>query len=200
MPDDDLLQNALGAARWAYEREEETARLYHNRAQLVLTVVSAFLGVGMLRLGTVGEGGEFLTPSAALLLAVLLVVFLVSSMIAALFALAGPPSLGGRRGTHLSGRLVLSPEQLEDLAAGRREPAFVAILAQSADALRELAAGNEVRRREIQTALSWFMLALFSATLAVAVYSFEYVEFRVREEAASPTPQEVVRVPPSEER
>lgn len=199
MPDDDLLQDALGAARWAYEREEEMARLYHNRAQLVLTVVSAFLGVGMLRLGTVGEGGDFLTPRAALLLAILLVVFLVSSMIAALFALAGRPSLRGRRDAHLSGRLVLSPEHLGDVAAGRREPAFGAILAQSADALRDLAAGNEARRLEIQTALSWFMLALFAATLAVAVYSFEYVQFRVREEAASTPPQEVVREPPSDE-
>lgn len=199
MADDDLLQDALGAVRWAYEREEETARLYHNRAQLVLTVVSAFLGVGVLRLGTVGERGELLTPNAALLLAILLVVFLVSSMVAALFALAGSPSLRARRGPHVAGKLVLSPEHLDDVAAGRREPAFVAILAQSADALRELSGDNEVRRREIQTALSWFMLALLSAALAVAVYFFGYVEFRVREQISSDAPREVVRMLPSHE-
>lgn len=200
MADDDLLQDALGAVRWAYEREEETARLYHNRAHLVLTVVSAFLGVGVLRLGTIGEGGELLSPNGRLLLAILLVVFLVCSMIAALFALAGAPSLRARRRTHISGRLVLSPEHLDDLAAGRSEPAFVAILAQSADALRELSAGNEVRRREIQTGLSWFILALLCAALAVAVYSFGSVDLRFREEAVSSAPQGAVRIQRAHER
>jgi hypothetical protein len=196
VPDDKQLQDALQAVRWAYEREEEVARLHHNRAQLVLTVVSAFLGIGVLRLGVVGEGGDVLTPGGAVLLAVLLVAFLLASMIAALYALAGPP-ISRRRRTQRSLKLVLSPEHLAELATGEREAAFAAVLLQSADALRETAADNELRSRDIQSGLSWFMLALLAAALAVTVHFFAAVELRMLSEAVS-LPREVVRTLPSQ--
>ncbi|HEX6201347.1 MAG TPA: hypothetical protein VF100_00005, partial [Thermoanaerobaculia bacterium] len=106
MADEDPLKDALQVARWAYERQEEIARLHHSRAHLVVTVVSAFLGIGILRVAAVGESGEVASAAGAVLLALLLVAFLVSSMLAALYALAGPPGSPWRRRTARASGLV----------------------------------------------------------------------------------------------
>jgi hypothetical protein len=198
--DEDPLKDALQVATWAYERQEEIARLHHSRAQLVVTVVSAFLGIGILRVAAVGEGGEVPSATGAVLLALLLVAFLVSSMLAALYTLAGPPGSPWRRRTARASGLVFSPEDLADLAGGRREAAFAVVLGQSAEALEELSAENQARHRDIQTGLSWFILALFAAALAVTVHFMAAVELRMQVEATDSAMREEVRMLPSHPR
>lgn len=160
------IEELLLAAQWAFEREEESARLYHNRAQLVLTLASAFLGLGVFRLGTADEVSPVLSPVGRWILIALLMTIAVLVFISAFFVLVG--GWGRRKEPHVSMGLVPPSEVVDKLAVGAN--VLPDLLSQTILSHKSLATANERRRREVTTGVDFLLVALFVAVLAVSVY------------------------------
>lgn len=182
MPDD-ALQQTLRALRWSFEREEETARLYHNRSQLVLTVVSAILGVGFFRLGSPVDGDSLVGSRAAVGVSCLVGVSMLFAVFAVFSTVAGMrlpwKRVSRERDRHVASLLLLSGQLFDGLAEGDDERVAAELIGQLNEAVREFSDKNEERRLEIRNGLSWLLAALAMGFLAVGIYVASYAYVRL---------------------